>query len=425
MARIFAKSLNCTAGPSVFPCQDCQSCREITMSRNIDVIEIDGASNRGIEEIRNLRESVKYAPLHGRYKIYIIDEVHALTSDAFNALLKTLEEPPGNVIFVFATTNVMKVPATILSRCQRFTFKRLMVKEIVGRLERIAGKEGLRISKTALHYLAVRADGSVRDGESMLDQLASFVDGEITEKEVFQLVGFLGADFYYELLKGIIAGDLPAVMSRLNSAVEEAGDPLEIYRGFTNYIRAAMLYRARINEEYIELGDHELAQLKTLTLSDAEILDIIEQCLGFEEAVRRSINTRIAVELLFSHLTLRSGRRSGDSQPVQHNRHSANANGASDLKSRLFAVLQKDSPRLTGIMHRTEIIEQGNKITFRVENEYALRQLENSRRQLSEKIQELMPGGFELCFTVAENRGKESGNFIETLRGLFDSEEIR
>jgi DNA polymerase-3 subunit gamma/tau len=137
-ARILAKSLNCNEGANIHPCQKCQSCKEITLSRNLDVIEIDGASNRGIDEIRNLREGVRYSPIHGRYKIYIIDEVHMLTQEAFNALLKTLEEPPPKVIFIFATTNPMKIPTTILSRCQRFVFKRLSIKEISSRLGAIA-----------------------------------------------------------------------------------------------------------------------------------------------------------------------------------------------------------------------------------------------------------------------------------------------
>ncbi|OGC43314.1 DNA polymerase III, subunit gamma and tau [candidate division WOR-3 bacterium RBG_13_43_14] len=423
-ARIFAKSLNCVQGPTVYPCQECQSCKEITMSRYIDVIEIDGASNRGIEEIRNLRESVKYTPLHGRKKIYIIDEVHMLTNEAFNALLKTLEEPPSNVVFIFATTNVMKVPATILSRCQRFTFKRLTVKEIASRLEEIAKKESVKISKTAIHYLAVRADGSVRDGESIMEQLVSFVEGEITEKDVFELVGFLGTDFYLDLLKKIINGDLAAVISMLNRAIEDGGDPIEIYRGFTNYMRAALLHRAKVSEEYLDLDDDELAQLKTLTLSDAEIINIIERCLGFEEIVRRSINSRIAVELLFSHLTLKSGKKNNEN-PGPRTERSVRTNEAADFKSKLFVALQEDSPRLAGLIHRAEIIEQGTKITFQVENEYALRQLENNRLQLSAKVQVLMPEGFNLDFVIAKDKEKEGSNFIETLRGLFDGEEIK
>ncbi len=423
-ARIFAKSLNCEKGPTVLPCQVCQSCKEITMSRSIDVIEIDGASNRGIEEIRNLRESVKYTPLHGRKKIYIIDEVHALTPDAFNALLKTLEEPPGNVIFIFATTNVMKMPATILSRCQRFTFKRLTIKEIANRLEEITKKEDIKITKGAIRYLAVRADGSIRDGESILEQLVSYVDGEITEKHVFELVGFLGSDFYFNLLKEIVGGDLPAVISMLNRVIEDGGDPIEVYRGFTNYIRAALLHRADISKEYLDLSEEELEQLKTIALTDTEILNIIEHCLGFEEIVRRSINSRIAVELLFSHLTLKSGKKN-NSNPGSKVETDVPTNGVVDFKSRLSMVLLKESPRLAALIHHTDIIEDGRKITFRTENEYILGQLTRHRQRLSTIIQEIMPGGFELNFIVAEYKEKEDKNLIETIKGLFDSEEIK
>ncbi|GAJ02569.1 unnamed protein product, partial [marine sediment metagenome] len=230
-ARIFAKSLNCVEGPNSLPLsKNVNYVGKLPLSRSIDVIEIDGASNRGIEEIRSLREGVKYSPLHGRYKIYIIDEVHMLTQEAFNALLKTLEEPPPKVVFVFATTNPTKLPTTILSRCQRFVFKRLSVSEITSRLRTIADKEKIKITENALHYLAIRADGSIRDGESILEQLASFIEGEVTEEDVFKLIGFLGNDFYFTLLNKILTVDLSKVIVMLNKGIEDGADPVEIYR---------------------------------------------------------------------------------------------------------------------------------------------------------------------------------------------------
>ena len=303
-ARIFAKSLNCVEGPTVYPCQKCQLCREITLSRSIDVIEIDGASNRGIEEIRSLREGVKYSPLHGRYKIYIIDEVHMLTQEAFNALLKTLEEPPPKVVFVFATTNPTKLPTTILSRCQRFVFKRLTVSEITSRLRTIADKEKIKITENALHYLAIRADGSIRDGESILEQLASFIEGEVTEEDVFKLIGFLGNDFYFTLLNKILTGDLSKVIVMLNKGIEDGADPVEIYRGFTNYLRAAFLIRTGVPCEFVELNSEEIEVLKNIELSRDETIHLLEICLRFEDIVKRSVNVRIAIELLFSQLIL-------------------------------------------------------------------------------------------------------------------------
>ncbi|NMC90541.1 MAG: DNA polymerase III subunit gamma/tau, partial [Smithella sp.] len=171
VARILAKSLNCEKGPTATPCNKCTNCKEITEGRSMDVREIDGASNRGIDEIRELRENVKFAPAASKYKVYIIDEVHMLTREAFNALLKTLEEPPGHVIFIFATTENHKVPATILSRCQCYDFRRISLSQIAANLGRLAAKENIVISATALSWIAEAGDGSMRDALSILDQL--------------------------------------------------------------------------------------------------------------------------------------------------------------------------------------------------------------------------------------------------------------
>ena len=174
IARILAKALNCEKGPSPTPCNQCSNCREISQSNSVDVIEIDGASNRGIDNIRELRETVRYRPAKGRYKVYIIDEVHMLTTEAFNALLKTLEEPPAHVIFIFATTEPHKIPATILSRCQRFDFRRLSLQQIVEHLKKITSQEGADFSEGILYAIAREADGSMRDAQSLLEQLLAF-----------------------------------------------------------------------------------------------------------------------------------------------------------------------------------------------------------------------------------------------------------
>src|SRR3989338_6405581 len=183
-ARILAKALNCEKSPTTEPCNQCISCEEITRGTSLDILEIDGASNRGIEEIRTLRENVKFKPTHGHYKVYIIDEVHMLTGEAFNALLKTLEEPPEHVKFIFATTEPHKVPLTILSRCQRFNFKRITGGAIQSKLTEIAKQEGFKAEPRALFEIARAADGSLRDGESLLDQISTLSEGPIREEDV-------------------------------------------------------------------------------------------------------------------------------------------------------------------------------------------------------------------------------------------------
>jgi len=173
-ARIFAKAINCDKGPTPTPCNECSSCTEITGSRSLDVFEIDGASNRGIDEVRNLRENLRYAATQGKYKIYIIDEVHMLTTEAFNALLKTLEEPPAKVLFIFATTEPHKVPATILSRCQRYDFRRIPLNEIVQQLQNICTSEKINIDEKSLFLIARKSDGSLRDSQSLLFRLINY-----------------------------------------------------------------------------------------------------------------------------------------------------------------------------------------------------------------------------------------------------------
>jgi len=193
VARIFAKALNCEHGPTVTPCQVCASCREITDGRSVDCREIDGASNRGVDEVRELREDVKFLPLSGRYKIYIIDEVHMLTREAFNALLKTLEEPPVHCLFLFATTEAQKIPPTILSRCQWFEFQRLGVAEVRTSLRFIAEAEGVTVSERTLGWVAEAADGSLRDAQSIFDQLIAYAGHTISDEEGERILGPRGS----------------------------------------------------------------------------------------------------------------------------------------------------------------------------------------------------------------------------------------
>ncbi|GAG77910.1 unnamed protein product, partial [marine sediment metagenome] len=223
-ARILSKSLNCQKGPTALPCNTCSNCREIDDSINLDVLEIDGASNRGIEEIRTLQENTRYAPGRGNYKIYIIDEVHMLTKHAFNALLKTLEEPPKHVIFIFATTEPHKVPMTVLSRCQRFNFRRLTVSEIEGKLKEISEKEKIPVEDLAVKLIARQADGSLRDGESMLDQLFTYSDGKITVNDVRQMFGFVEEEIYFSLTDSIKGKDEKKILKIIDTVFDKGYD---------------------------------------------------------------------------------------------------------------------------------------------------------------------------------------------------------
>jgi len=222
MARILAKALNCETGPTPSPCGECDNCREIRNSMSFDVIEIDGASNRGVNDIRELRENVNFAPVKAKYKIYIIDEVHMLTKEAFNALLKTLEEPPPHVVFIFATTEAHQVPDTILSRCQKYFFKKIPVDPIVRQLKNIIQHEGYRVSDRALFPIARAAEGSMRDAQSLMDQVISFSDSrkggdtEISEMDALSILGIVPVESYAVLLGSIAAADTAAVMAEVH-----------------------------------------------------------------------------------------------------------------------------------------------------------------------------------------------------------------
>ncbi len=413
-ARILAKSLNCVEGPTVHPCQKCQSCREIASSRSIDVVEIDGASNRGIDEIRNLREAVQYAPLYSRKKIYIIDEVHALTPDAFNALLKTLEEPPPSVVFIFATTNPVKVPQTILSRCERFAFKRLSVKEIGGRLQSIAEKENIRITEKARHYVAVRADGSIRDGESILEQLASFVEDEITEDDVFKLIGFLGSDFYQMLVRHIVAQKHVEVLSTLNQGIEDGADPLEMYRGLVDYMRAVLLVHSQLPDEMLDLNDEEIKKIRTMDLDRERTMNMLEVLLKSEDLVKRSMNSRIALELVLCQLV-----RSGSTEQIEDGNP-----GQQDFKQIAFKALLARSPKLAALVHKSPVTVDGKDVSIKVDNEFTQKQLLQSKKIIETVFGKILNQEAKLHVLVAETKEKEN-DLENTIRVLFDGEEVR
>jgi DNA polymerase-3 subunit gamma/tau len=242
-ARILAKCLTCAKGPTAKPCQQCPRCAQITAGSSLDVIEIDGASNRGIDEIRSLREAVKFAPTQGPYRIYIIDEVHQVTDPAFNALLKTLEEPPAHVKFIFATTAAHKVPATILSRCQRFDFRRLDGKTIASALQRITEAEGIAISQEALYAIARSAEGSLRDAEVILEQLVSFCAGAIGESDVSRLLGVIEQDALLALTQALLDHDANAALQLLTTQLDQGKEVTQVVVSLLRHLRHLLILR--------------------------------------------------------------------------------------------------------------------------------------------------------------------------------------
>ncbi len=257
-ARILAKAVNCEKGPTPTPCNECPSCKAITLGNSLDVLEIDGASNRGIDEIRNLRENIRYTPSLGKYRIYIIDEVHMLTKEAFNALLKTLEEPPAHALFIFATTEIHKVPATILSRCQRFDFRRIPLKTIIGHLNHICEADQIEIEDEAMLQIAKKADGSMRDAQSILDQIISFSGNKVSYENVAQALGVIHQDLYFQISDLVREKDLRGLILLAKDVFDSGYDLNELLAGLEEHIRNILITATMNSTELIDVSENYL-----------------------------------------------------------------------------------------------------------------------------------------------------------------------
>ncbi len=306
MARILAKALNCETGPTPNPCGKCDNCREIRKSTSFDVIEIDGASNNSVDDVRELRENVNFAPVKSKYKVYIIDEVHMLSTAAFNALLKTLEEPPPHVVFIFATTEIHKIPDTILSRCQKYFFKKIPVDPIVAHLRLIVQREGYRISDKALYPIARAAEGSMRDAQSLLDQVISFSDlrrggdSEIGEEDALSILGIVPVESYAALLGSIGSADAAAVMAEVHRVAMLGVDIPRYVSGFVDLLRTVRLMRNGVSvHELLGLSEDEIGIVRGAAAGfyDEELSLMFRIATDLQGELKFSNNERINLEM--------------------------------------------------------------------------------------------------------------------------------
>lgn len=298
-ARILAKALNCVKGPTAEPDGTCDNCREIAAGNSLDVLEIDGASNNGVEQVRELRENARYAPSKSRYKIYIIDEVHMLTAAAFNALLKTLEEPPPHVKFIFATTEPQKVLATIVSRCQRFDLHRIPAKLIADHLQFIAGKEKITLEPAAAHAIARGAEGGLRDAESMLDQLVAFCGEKISESDVLNVFGFTSEQTVVDLTGKILHGETAAGLDVLYEQCEAGKDMMRLMSDLISYLRDLLVFKAKpgaLQEDVDPELQKALAAQSELIEND-RLLDLIDQFAQAEGRMKWAPNKKLHFEV--------------------------------------------------------------------------------------------------------------------------------
>lgn len=272
MAKIFARAINCEHGPTDHPCNECSACKSILSGQSMDVLEIDAASNRGIDEVRALRESVKFMPVEGRKKVFIIDEAHMLTTEAWNALLKTIEEPPTHVMFIFATTEIEKLPVTIVSRCQRYTFRRITSDDIAQRLSYVAEKEGFGLDPAAAQLIAVHADGGLRDALSILDQCAGMATSTITPQVVEELIGLVSKEWIIHFLDALRNGDGPKLLSYIHDALAEGRDATQIMEALIQHVRALLVGKVAADADELKVYD----AFKDEFLAQAESIDFNE-----------------------------------------------------------------------------------------------------------------------------------------------------
>ena len=381
MARILAKALNCERGPSIEPCNKCISCKEIDLGNSIDVQEIDGASNRRISEVREIRENVKYRPSRGRYKVYIIDEVHMLTEEAFNALLKTLEEPPPHVIFVFATTEPHKVPPTIVSRCQRFPFHRISSSIICHRISEIASAEKIDIEEDAIRLIAHSSEGSLRDALSLLDQLVSFSTPPINVKDVQEILGLFDTHLVLETIDAILNGDLKRILETIHKIYEEGSDLKQFYLNLITYFRHLLIAKLTEKASLVDLPDYEwevlrniaknqsishLEQLFDLLISEQGVIKTTTQPRFILEALlikmaefKKVVPIEVIIERLSSlkREAVRKGEIVDERIPEED---------TENIKEKIIPAVRRESPILAAVLENAKIFLKDEKIFIKV-----------------------------------------------------------
>jgi DNA polymerase III subunit gamma/tau len=423
-ARILAKALNCAQGPTVTPCNICDSCKEIASGNSIDVLEIDAASNRGIDEIRELRENVKYAAARDRFKVFIIDEVHMLTTEAFNALLKTLEEPPPHVVFILATTELHKVPATILSRCQHFNFRAISYREILHHLQLIAREEQVRISEEALNAIARGSEGSMRDAQSLLDQVISFCGREVDDESVRNLLGIIPQQILEDFTEAIAQSDCKRLILLIDQLAQSGGDLQQFVREMLSHLRNLLMIKiAGEDSQLIPLIPGDLARLAALAnqFSEEDLTRFFSVLVATEGELRWSSQPRFhlemglmklvqlrrlaSIEQVIANLEGLRGDQGSDipapeaSQPTkppviiskftapQGLRGSSSlqasppSSGSSNLLEALRSAVSKRSPMLWSLLEHAlelKLIERGIEIQFATQNKFYCEMLQVS-----------------------------------------------
>jgi len=407
-ARILAKALNCDKGPTPSPCNLCSNCVEITRGESLDVLEIDGASNRGIDEIRELREQVNFSPIKGRFKVYIIDEVHMLTHPAFNALLKTLEEPPHHVVFIFATTEPGKVPSTIVSRCQRFDFRRIGIPDIINRLNQIVKKEKINVSPQALKLIAEASENSMRDAEKILDQLTSYSPEQIDEENVAGLLGIVETEYLVKFTENLYHHDVLSNIKLVHQLLERGKSPQWVIKSWLSWLRDLVMLKMGGEKELILISPEkkELLQTQSSYFTLEELVDFMEYLTSAEEKIQFSSTPQIYLEVLMVRLSSQNREKR---EIKEENLYLAS------LYQRLLTLEEKITRYISSPLQEDKKIETPKE--EKVEIFVAAKEGEKSEKEFTDLQKEWLNRWKQVVEKVKEKR-KTLGTFLEKMKIL-------
>ncbi len=474
VARLLSKALNCEQGPTDKPCGKCSTCQEITRGSSLDVIEIDGASNTSVNDVREIRDEVLFAPNSARYKVYIIDEVHMLSNSAFNALLKTIEEPPPYIVFIFATTEVHKVPATIRSRCQQYNFRLISTQEIKDKLLEAAGELGVKAEERALTWIAKEATGSMRDAYTLLDQVVSFSGGMITLESIREKLGVLGIDEMNEFARLIRGGDVGKVLERVDQLLGRGVSIEQFTADLAEYFRSLLLIKSGITRDtLLGYAAEEFDQGVLESLSAAQIEKAIELLLAQYRNIRFSLNQRFELELVLARLVeldllitpseireeiarmraeiagspgvtaVPRGRRvsqagsvgspsgSPEVQPAEPEAPAASsAPGQTNIVARLIESFRREKPSISSWLEKVaDSSEDGKELTlgFKSHDRFAGEQILRERDTVNERVSQLLgrPVRVRVSFQEASQEDSKSDPRVELLRKVFRGDVVK
>ena len=446
LARILAKALNCENGPAIEPCNQCQTCMEITEDNSADYMEIDGASNNGVNEVRSLRETVKYKPLKNRFRIVVIDEVHMLSNAAWNALLKTIEEPPEHTIFIMATTDFHKIPATIVSRCQHFEFKRIPFEVIKQVLKDICQKEAIKISDYSLYLIAKSAEGSLRDAKKILDQAIAISRGDVKDDDVVAILGIIAEETFIILTRHVFSQNRKGIIEQINQLIERGTDLRFFYTEYLRFIRDVIVIKSIPDAERLHnLNPENITEIKEIVkgVNEVELLRFFNAVKELEQTIRNTEHPSIILEYMFLKLSYFSAlvsieeylKKIKDLKPTSVTTAAPSQArplesppakvGDGDWLPELKARIEKEKPRLASVLSSSSLVMRDNALVIEVgaNFENAGKMLKENKPYLLEVVQDL--AGKEIGLEIVLQPQKTAADESRIVQDLKSDKKIK